>query len=131
MHMTWNHDRRRWKWWKMNKIIEWMYFIDSSDDKRFYLHILFTIIKSSTSFEDLYTYHDIIHQNFKSTYIAHDLLDSDEQWNHSLMKANLWQDKYQLRQLFVYILLHYYSIDILQLWLNHTQHLSNDCHYQL
>jgi hypothetical protein len=66
-----------------------MYFIDFNDDKRFYLHMLFTVVKSSISFEDLYTYDDVVHQNFKSICIAHDLLDSDEQWNRSLTEAEL------------------------------------------
>ena len=131
MHMIWNTIKRRWKWRKMNKTIEWIYFVDSSDDERFYLHILFTIVKSSMSFEDLCIYDDMIHEIFKSICIARDLLDSDEQWDCFLMKVELWQDEYQLRQLFVYILLYCYSIDAFQLWLKHAQHLSDDCHYQL
>ena len=59
-------------------MIECMYFVDPSDDKRFYLRMLFTIVKSPMSFEDLYTYDDVIHEIFKSTCIARDLLDSDE-----------------------------------------------------
>ena len=55
-----------------------MYFIDSNDDERFYLHMLLTIVKGPTSFEDLCTYNDVVHQNFKSTCITHDLLDFDE-----------------------------------------------------
>ena len=92
-----------------------MYFVDPSDGERFYLHILLTIVKGPMSFEDLYIYNDVVHQIFKSICIARDLLDSDEQWDRSLMEAELWQDEYQLRQLFVCILLHYYPINILQL----------------
>ena len=133
IYMTWNHDHCRWNRWKINfnKIIKWIYFIDFNDNKRFYLYILFIIIKNSISFEDLYIYNNIVHQNFKSICIAHDLLDFDEQWNHSLMKIELWQDEYQLHQLFICILLYCYLINAFQLWLKHTQHLSNDYCYQL
>ena len=89
IYITWNAIKHRWKWWKISKIIEWIYFIDSSDDKRFYLYILFTIIKNSMSFEDLYTYNDIIHEIFKSICIIYDLFNSDEQWDRSLIKAKL------------------------------------------
>jgi len=80
MYMTWNRDCRWWNRWKtsFDKIIEWIYFIDFNDDERFYLYILFIIIKNSISFEDLYIYNNIIHQNFKSIYIIYNLLDFDE-----------------------------------------------------
>ena len=92
IYMTWNLKHRRWNRWKtdFDKMIEWIYFIDSSDGERFYLHMLLTIVKSSMSFEDLRIYNDVVHQNFKSICIAHDLLDFDEQWDHSLMKVELW-----------------------------------------
>ena len=41
------------------------------------------------SFEDLRTYNGVVHQIFKSICIARDLLDSDEQWDRSLMEAEL------------------------------------------
>jgi len=45
----------------MSKMIEWIYFIDLSDDKRFYLYILFIIIKNSILLNDLYIYDNIIY----------------------------------------------------------------------
>ena len=74
----------------MSKMIEWIYFIDSSDDKKFYLYILFIIIKNSISFEDLYIYNNMIHEIFKLTCIIYNLFDFNEQWNHSLIKTKLW-----------------------------------------
>ncbi len=130
-HMTWNAVKRRWKRRKMGKTIGRMYFVGPSGGERFYLRMLLTIVKGPMSFEDLHTYDGVVHQTFKSACIACGLLDSDEQWDHSLMEAELWQGGYQLRQLFVCILLHCYPIDALQLWLNHAQHLSDDCRHQL
>ena len=59
-------------------MIKYIYFVDSSDDERFYLYILFIIIKNSMSFEDLYIYDNIIYQDFKLTCIIYDLFDFDE-----------------------------------------------------
>ena len=41
IYIIWNYNYHRWNWWKMNIdiIIKWIYFIDSSDNKRFYLYI--------------------------------------------------------------------------------------------
>src|SRR6266496_1509090 len=108
-----------------------MYFVGPSGGERFYLRMLLTVVKGPTSFEDVHTYDGVVHQTFKSACIARGLLDSDEQWDHSLTEAELWQCGYQLRQLFVCILLHCYPTNALQLWLNHAQHLSDDCRHQL
>ena len=57
--------------------------------------MLLTVVKGPMSFEDLCTYDGVVHQNFKSACIACGLLDSDEQWDHSLMEAELWQGGFQ------------------------------------
>ncbi len=88
-----------------------MYFVGPSGGERFYLRMLLTVVKGPTSFEDLHTYDGVVHQNFKLACIARGLLDSDEQWDHSLTEAELWQGGSQLRQLFVCILLHCYPTD--------------------
>jgi hypothetical protein len=60
-------------------MIERIYFVDPSDDERFYLQLFLMIVKDSTSFNNLYIFDDIFYDNFKSAYITHDLLNSDEQ----------------------------------------------------
>ena len=132
-HMTLNRGHRRWNRRKtgFGKTIGRMYFVGPSGGERFYLHMLLTVVKGPTSFEDLHTYDGVVHQTFKSACIACGLLDSDEQWDHSLTEAELWQGGSQLRQLFVCILLHCYPTDALQLWINHAQHLSDDCRHRL
>ena len=91
IYMMWNLKYHRWNHRKtsFDKMIEWIYFVDSNDDKRFYLCIFLTIIKNSMLFEDLYIYDDIIHEIFKLTCIMHNLLDFNKQWNHSLTKIEL------------------------------------------
>ena len=108
-----------------------MYFVGPSGGERFYLRMLLTIVKGAMSFEDLRTYDGVVHQNFKSTCIARGLLDSDDQWDRSLTEAALWQGGFQLRQLFVCILLHCQPADPLELWRNHSVNLADDCKHQL
>ena len=86
---------------------------------------------TTTSYEDLRTWDGVVHQKFKSACIACGLLDSDEQWDRSLMEAEQWQGGFQLWGLFVCILLHCQPADALQLWINHAQHLSDDCRHRL
>ena len=67
----------------------------------------------------------VAHQNFKTACIVRGLLDSDEQWEHSLTEVGSWQGGFQLRQLFICILLNCYPADTLQLWIDHAQYLSD------
>src|SRR5947207_7676701 len=106
-----------------------MYFVGPSGGERFYLHMLLTIVKGPTSFEDLHTWGGVVHPNFKSACIVYGLLDSDEQWYHSLTEAGLWQGGFKMRELFICILLHRHPADAHQLWVNHAQHLSDDCRH--
>ena len=108
-----------------------MYFVGPSGGERFYLRMLLTIVKGPTSFEDLHTYDGVVHPSFKLACIARGLLDSDDRWDRSLTEAASWQGGFQLRQLFVCILLHCQPTDSLQLWRNHVQHLSDDCRHLL
>src|SRR5438477_5831276 len=108
-----------------------MYFVGPSGSERFYLWMLLTIVKGATSFEDLRTWNGVVHQNFKSACIARGLLDSDEQWDRSLMEAVLWQGGFQLHESFVCILLYCQPTDSLQLWRNHSVNLSDDCCHRL
>ena len=132
-YMVWKRKQRRWKRReiRIGSTIGRMYFVGLSGGERFYMRMLLTIVKGAISFEDLRTWNGIIHQNFKLTCIARGLLDSDEQWDRSLTEAALWQGGFQLWQLFVCILLHCQPADSLQLWRNHAQHLSDDCHHLL
>ena len=79
-YMVWKQRPRRWNRRKngVGNTIGRMYFVGPSGGERFYLRMLLTVVKGPTSFEDLCTYDSMVHEIFKSTCIAHDLLDSDE-----------------------------------------------------
>ena len=99
--------------------------------ERFYLRLLLTVVKGPTTFDDLRTFEGVLYDTFKSACIARGLLDSDEQWNHSLMEAAVWQNGSQLRELFVCILLHCHPASPSQLWMDHVQSLSDYCAHKL
>ena len=131
--MTWDKKHCRWKLWdnRPAKMIGRMYFVGPNGEERFYLWMLLTIVKGPLSFEDLCTWNGVIHPTLKSACVACGLLDSDDQWDRSLTEAELWQEGSQLHELFACISLHYQPADPLQLWMNHAQHVSDDCRHKL
>ena len=133
LQMTW--DRRLHRWNRRKKGIGGkigrMYFVGPSGGERFYLRLLLTVTKGPTSFNDLRTFGSVVYDTFKSACIARGLLDSDDQWDHSITEAALWQSGSQLRELFICILLHCHPANPLQLWTDHVQSLSDDCRHRL
>ena len=89
------------------------------------------MVKGPKSFEDLPTYDGVIHNTYKEACMARGLLESDDEWDICLTEASSFQTGYQLRQLFVTILLYNSLTDPLSLFNRYRQHLSGDCRHRL
>ena len=73
----------------------------------------------------------MLHPDFKSACVALGLLNSDDEWHHTIEEAARFQTGSQLRWLFVCILLNCRPADPLKLWKDHQIHLSDDCGHRL
>jgi hypothetical protein len=130
--MTWDIKNRAWKIRKARfTTIGRMVYVSPVAGERFYLRLLLTAIRGSTSFQNLRTIDGIVHPDFKSACVALGLLASDDEWHQCLREAATYQTGDQLRHLFVLLLLNCHPADPLLLWTNHSQHLSDDCRYRL
>ena len=82
-----------------------MYFVPPTGGERFYLHTLLTVVKGPTSFDNLRTYHGILHPNFEAACRARGLLEDDGEWRACLQEAAEMQTGVRLRHLFITLLL--------------------------
>ena len=82
-----------------------MYFVSPSAGERFYLRTLLTVVRGSTSFEELRTVDGVLYPTFRDTCIARGLLEDDGEWVTCLDDASQMQTGTSLRQLFASLLL--------------------------
>jgi hypothetical protein len=103
-----------------------MYFAAPSAGERFYLRTLLTVVKGSTSFEDLRTVDGQLHHTFKAACLAQGLLEDDNEWIQCLQEAAHIQTGSQLRSLFATLLLHCHPTTPGDLWHQFKENICDD-----
>ena len=69
-HFVQNKSSASWTPCQRDFSISYLYFAPPSSGERFYLHTLFTVVRSVTSFESLRTYQGIKHSTYKEACLA-------------------------------------------------------------
>ena len=108
-----------------------MYFASPSSGERFYLRMLLTIVKGSTSFEDLRTVAGILYPTFRDACIAHGLLEDDGEWVMCLQDASQMQTGTSLRQLFASLLLFCSPTHPDNLWVEFRHFICDDLPHRI
>ena len=72
---------------------------------------LYLILTGATSYENLRTVNGVLHDSFKEACCARGLLQDDREWLLCLQEAAHFAMGYQLRRLFVVILIHCGPVD--------------------
>ena len=78
--------------------------ISSTEEERYFLHMLLTIICSPKSFTDLCTVNGMTFGTFKKACVALELLANDSEWELTLAEAIFFKTGSMLRMLFATIL---------------------------
>src|SRR5271163_5010722 len=81
----------------------------------FFSDYFLLLVRGATSFDHLKTVGEVLHPDFKSACVALGLLNSDDEWHHTIEEAAAVQTGSQLRWLFVCILLNCHPADPLKL----------------
>jgi hypothetical protein len=93
--------------------------------------MLLHIVKHAKSFSDIRTVGGHVHPTFREACQALGLLGDDQEWSHALTDSAQWASSYQLRQLFVILLLFCEVSDPLKLFTEHASHMSEDFTYRI
>ena len=126
-YYTWNKPNRKWKRRaRPSPIISRLYFVHPRDAERFSLRLLLLHVTGAQSYQDLRTIDGVVHATFRGAALACGLLDTDREWADCLQEAAAWQSPYQLRQLFVVILLSCNPSNPDELWNRFSTDLSED-----
>ncbi|XP_028100375.1 uncharacterized protein LOC114299737 [Camellia sinensis] len=122
---VWLNSEKRWKLRHHGYAIGRMYFASPNSGERFYLRLLLTVVKGPKSFQCLRTLNNVLHDTFKSAYVARGLLEDDEEWIQCLKETAVMKTGYQLRRLFTIILTQCSPLQPYALW-NHFQCIYNE-----
>ena len=123
---VWNKASKVWSRRKKGHTIGRMYNVSLSTGEQYFLRVLLTICKGCKSFEDLRIFDGQVYPTFKATCLARGLLESDEEWFTCLQQATFQSNGYQLRQLFVIILVFCEPLYSGRLWERFLSELSED-----
>ena len=126
-HFTWDSTGGKWKQRKAGNVIGRMYQANPSEGERFYLRLLLHHTPCCTSYEDIRTLPDgTICQTFKQAALKRGFLQDDEEWIECLNEAALTASPWQIRLLFVTILVFCEPSCPDQLWNKFRNHMSQD-----
>jgi hypothetical protein len=130
---TWHGDGKYWKQrsqshkGKVGRIAN----VGPNQGEQFYLRILLHVVKGAQSFSDVRTVSGIQYPTFQSACEAMGLLGDDREWSHAITDAAQWALPYQLRQLFVMMLLFCQVSDPAKLFDNNVQLMGEDFAYRV
>jgi hypothetical protein len=93
--------------------------------------MLLHIVKGAKSFSEIQTIAGHEYPTFRLSCQSLGLLGDDQKWSYALNDAAQWDSPYQLRQLFVTILVFYEVSDPLKLYGDHSSHMSEDIIYRM
>ncbi|XP_040380928.1 uncharacterized protein LOC102712269 isoform X2 [Oryza brachyantha] len=104
--------------------------VDPTKGEQYYLRMLLHIVKGPKAFSEIRNISGQQHPMFRSACEALGLLDDDQEWSYALNDAAQWALPYQLRQLFVTILLFCEVTNPQRLFTKHAQRLSEDIRHR-
>lgn len=91
---------------KLGNKIGRIYHVHPSTGELFFLRMLLMIVPGATCFEDLRVYDDVLYDTFKEACQARGLVGDDNEWFRLFDEAIVWATPFQLRHLFMAVLLH-------------------------
>ncbi|KAH9080826.1 hypothetical protein Ae201684P_007913 [Aphanomyces euteiches] len=117
-HFVWNSNLRKWTPRKRGGklMIGRMLTVSPRSGDCFYMRMLLCYRRGPTSHEDLRTVNGVVHPKFKSAALALGFLENDEEWLTCMREATETATPYELRTLFVSILIHCEPADARGLW---------------
>ncbi|XP_010451099.1 PREDICTED: uncharacterized protein LOC104733194 [Camelina sativa] len=124
-YYVWN-TTKTWTRRKQGFAIGRIVHIHPSAGDLFYLRVLLNIVKGATCFDDIKTVAGVIYGSNKEACYIRGLLDDDKEWHDVLKEVAQWASAYQIRYLFVTLLLYCEVANPRELWNKNWKYLAED-----
>jgi hypothetical protein len=103
-----------------------MYNVHPSIGKLFYLRMLLMVVKGARDYVEVRMFNNKIYNTFCKACEARGLLKSDNEWNILFGEAIIYVSSYQLRQLFVMVVLRCLVINVCALFDKYWLYFTDD-----
>lgn len=123
---VWDNAKCIWKERKKGRSIGRMYYAHPASGERFYLRMLLNVVKGCMSFEDIRTYNGKCYKTFQEACEARGLTGEDSEWHQALNESYISANGFQMRELFVTIIMFCDVANPRRLWKDTWQLLCDD-----
>ncbi|WVZ88745.1 hypothetical protein U9M48_035226 [Paspalum notatum var. saurae] len=103
---TWDASDRCWRQRARGAKIGRMYYVHPAAGELYYLRMLLMMVKGCKNYADVRTFNTKVYSTFRDACEARGLLEGDNEWNLLFDEAVVSASAYQLRQLFVTVVLY-------------------------
>lgn len=101
---TWNATDKVWRRRRRGTKLGRLRYVHPSTGETFYLRMLLMVVRGAKSYEDVRTYEGITYSTFREACQARGLIGDDTEWASLFDEAIIWATAYQLRNLFMTVL---------------------------
>lgn len=103
---TWDGSHKVWTRRRKGVKLGRLRYIHPSTGEPFYLRMLLMVVRGAKSYKDVRTYEGTLYHTFREACQARGLIGDDTEWFHVFDEAIIWATAYQLRNLFMTILVY-------------------------
>lgn len=128
---TWDSSSRCWRPRTPAPKIGRMYYVHPTVGELYYLQMLLMIVKGAQSYPDIRTYNGVIYETYREACEARGILEGDNEWHLLFDEAIQSASSYQLRQLFVTVVLYCSVGDVRALFDKYWLYMIDDIHRRL
>nr|XP_028964644.1 uncharacterized protein LOC114827138 [Malus domestica] len=123
---VWKNDRKQWSRREQGRSLGRVVYVHPAAGELYYLRLLLNYQKGSFSFDHLKIVKDVLEPTFQAACTSLGLLGDDREWNSAMLEAVITASSFQLRQLFVTLVLFCNVADPLTLFEAHWKSMCDD-----
>ncbi|XP_028944574.2 uncharacterized protein [Malus domestica] len=123
---VWNSENKEWTRRKSGRCLGRVAYVHPAAGELYYLRLLLNYQKGGFCFDDLRTIKGVLQPTFQAACNSLGLLGDDKEWNNAMLEAMVTASSYQLRQLFVTLVLFCDVADPTTLFETHWKMMCDD-----
>jgi len=128
---TWDPKHKTWSIQKRGTKIGRLRYIHPGVGEGFYLRMLLMVVRGALSYTEVRTYEGTVYNSFREACQARGLIGDDTEWLALFDEAVQWATSFQLRSLFIIVLVYCDIGNIRALFNAYWRYMSDDLQYKI